>query len=1357
LTFPGRFSARSLPVFLALVVILCATAEDWPTYMRDPSRGALSQETWLSTANAASLQKLWAFNTGDLVAASPTIVNNIVYVGSWNGYEYAINAATGAQIWKTFLGTTTPAPDCSPDRTIGVTSAATVQNGVVYVGGGDDYWYALNASNGSVLWKIYIGDSSTTGGNYNWSSPLIYGNNAYIGVASFGDCPLVQGKVLKVSLTTHAVVGTFNVVPDGTLGGGIWSSPTIDAATGIIYITTGTRPLQSQVLAQAIVAINSSDMSLAGSWAIAFPQSEISDADFGTTPTLVQESNGTNLIVAANKNGLAYALSRTNLGAGPVWQTTVADGGSSPQYGDGTISSGVFTNGTLYYAGGRVTVNGTMHPGSVDAIDPNNGSFIWRHYTANAVIPALASIDGLILAAAGPTLEVLNAANGTPLYSFATSADIYSAPSVSNGRIFFGSGDGNVYALGLGAPGTPTPTATATSIPAPGPVSSLFNNAGTVYDGAAAPSNLDGYGFAYSEQALAAAGVKEGGTVTAGGVQFTWPNVPPGKPDNVVPGGQTVLLSAPTGGATLGFLGSSTSGPSGGMATINFTDGSRQHFTLAFSDWTLGPKGTEQPLSGNTSAASMSYRDTSAGAPNVLSTYVFFDGVTLPPGKTVQSVTLPSSVTGGPLHIFAVAVAGAGTASTSTPTPTNTPVTSMGGLPFNNAGSVADGVSSDSNLDGYGFAYSVQALAAAGITPGGTVTAGGLSFTWPAVQPGGPDNVEVAGQVVSLAPHPGATTLGFLGTATTGPSGGAGVITYTDGSIQNFQLTFSDWALGGPAHAAPVVGTTIVASMPYRDTASGARDATPVYVFFTSIRLNAAKTVARVTLPSVVNAGPVHVFGLTVGTPGPALTNTPTVTPTSTATPTGTPTQAASSTNSLPFTNSGTTSDGTPGGANLDGYGYSYSAQALAVAGISRGKPFTTNGLTFTWPVSAPGSPDNVVPAGQRLAFSPPLTGTTLAFLGCSTSGPSGGTATITYSDGTTQNFSLAFSDWALGGNSNGAPIAGNAIVARMGYRDTQSGAQNALAVFLFYTGVTLAPGKSLSGVTLPASVNGGPLHIFAMTVGTPGASQPTTPTSTATATLPPQATSTSTATQRATSTPTATLTATSTSTATPPVTSTPTATPSVTSTSTATLPATSTPTAVATGGGSPVLPFDNIGISSNGTSSSANLDGYGFSYSTQALAAGGLVAGQKVTAGGQTFTWPAELAGQPDNVEPHGQTLTFSPAATGATLGFLGSSTSGPSGGTATIQYTDGSTQSFTLAFSDWALGGGKSGAPIPGNSIVASMSYRNNQSGAADPVGVYVFYAGIGLTPGKRVSSVTLPSSLNGGPLHIFAVTIS
>jgi len=169
-----RGVARLLAALTLVVATLLTTAGDWPTYLHDAQRSAAGGgETTLSPANAGGLVKLWSFKTSGVVATSASVVNNIVYAGSWDGYEYALDAATGALLWKTYIGVTTADPACSPSSA-GVSSAAAVQNGVVYVGGGDAYWYALDAATGAILWKVYTGDNSAAGGHYNWASPLLY-------------------------------------------------------------------------------------------------------------------------------------------------------------------------------------------------------------------------------------------------------------------------------------------------------------------------------------------------------------------------------------------------------------------------------------------------------------------------------------------------------------------------------------------------------------------------------------------------------------------------------------------------------------------------------------------------------------------------------------------------------------------------------------------------------------------------------------------------------------------------------------------------------------------------------------------------------------------------------------------------------------------------------------------------------------------------------------------------------------------------------------------------------------------------------------------------------------------------------
>ena len=424
--------------------------DDWPTYLHDVQRSAASGEVVLSPSNVERLTKLWSFKTGGGIAAEAAIVNNTVYIGSWDGYEYALDALTGFLKWKTYLGTTTA--KCVPPK-IGITSSATVQNNIVYVGGGDSYWYALDAYTGAILWKVYTGDNSADKGYYNWSSPLIYNGFAYIGIASNCDNPLVPGKLLKVSLNSHRVVSSFTVVNEKEVGGGIWTSPTLDAKTNTIYITTGTQNQIWQTLSQAIIALDATTMSVKGAWQIPLSQSG-SDSDWGNTPILYTDARGRQMVEATNKNGFTYAFDRANISAGPVWERQTGLGGECPPCGEGSVSSDTFADNTIYRAGGSTTINGLGYPGSVRALDPATGAYRWEHGVPNPIIPALAYAHGLVLDAEGPTLEVLDAATGSRLYSYETGDDIYGAPSVSHGQIFVGSLDGNVYAFGLRNPPT---------------------------------------------------------------------------------------------------------------------------------------------------------------------------------------------------------------------------------------------------------------------------------------------------------------------------------------------------------------------------------------------------------------------------------------------------------------------------------------------------------------------------------------------------------------------------------------------------------------------------------------------------------------------------------------------------------------------------------------------------------------------------------------------------------------------------------------------------------------------------------------------------------------------------------------
>ena len=189
---------------------------------------------------------------------------------------------------------------------------------------------------------------------------------------------------------------------------------------------------------------------------------------------------------------------------------------------------------------------------------------------------------------------------------------------------------------------------------------------------------------------------------------------------------------------------------------------------------------------------------------------------------------------------------------------------------FNNAGISDDSDISAADFDGVGNSYSAQTLTAAGLAPGATVVHDGITFTWPDVQPGQPDNVVAQGQTILLSGS--GTTLGVLGAGSPSESG-SGTVHYTDGTTSSFSITLDDY------FDAPVTDDAI-AELPYindTDPATAGDGGQPgqrnqtAYIFYTSAPLTAGKTVQAITLPSggtVPASGRIsgmHIFALAIG------------------------------------------------------------------------------------------------------------------------------------------------------------------------------------------------------------------------------------------------------------------------------------------------------------------------------------------------------------------------------------------------------------------------------------------------------------------------------------------------------------
>ncbi|MEU6261374.1 hypothetical protein [Streptomyces sp. NPDC047043] len=180
---------------------------------------------------------------------------------------------------------------------------------------------------------------------------------------------------------------------------------------------------------------------------------------------------------------------------------------------------------------------------------------------------------------------------------------------------------------------------------------------------------------------------------------------------------------------------------------------------------------------------------------------------------------------------------------------------------------------------------------------------------------------------------------------------------------------------------------------------------------------------------------------------------------------------------------------------------------------------------------------------------------------------------------------------------------------------------------------------------------------------------------------------------------------------------------------------------------------FDNVGVTDDTNTASGDIDGGGASMSAQALATAGVTSGGTYRHDGVTFTWPTTGAGRPDNALATGQFVKVS--GSGTKLGFLYVPTWGPLSGTGTIVYTDGTTQSYTLAGNDWQA------TPATGQDAPLVPAYQNRQGDTKADTPSYVYYSGVPLAAGKTVAQVQLPAVgptpvVRGAELHVFAIAV-
>ena len=451
-----------------------AATGDWPQYLHGPQHSSVSLTSAFTVANAAQTHQVWHFSPSVVTGkpapkldASPTIVGGKVFIGSEAGVFYALNASTGGVVWKHSLDTqahlTCPASGISATAAVVKDPISGVMT--VYAAGAGDL-YALKASTGALVWKTMIGPPNPAGqdASYNWSSPTVVGQHIYMGLASRCDTPLVRGGVAELDQHTGSVLNTWHSVPNGSIGGSVWSSIAASADGQNVWVSTGnecdrtinTCPSGDQVGDSNSIVHLTGSLTRLQAWQAPGTLGGGQDSDFGSSPTLFGAGTTPPNVGACNKNGTYYALTANPLSSGPLWSAMLgAPAGALSM----CIASAVWNGatGALYLSGDATTINATRYGGSVRQANPTTGAYTWQTGLPCAVMGTPSLDNAGVLAAATytgcnsgttPALYLLSASNGAILRSISLAGSkIFGQPLYAGNDLYVASETKGLYAF----------------------------------------------------------------------------------------------------------------------------------------------------------------------------------------------------------------------------------------------------------------------------------------------------------------------------------------------------------------------------------------------------------------------------------------------------------------------------------------------------------------------------------------------------------------------------------------------------------------------------------------------------------------------------------------------------------------------------------------------------------------------------------------------------------------------------------------------------------------------------------------------------------------------------------------------
>lgn len=356
-----------------------------------------AEQAGLPAGAVPRLKLKWAFGIPNvqMMRSQPVVYQGRVYLGSDSGSVFSLDAKTGCTYWSASLKNV---------RT-GLVIGHAGSGEALFFGDATGVVHALDLSSGKPLWETKVADHKAA---LITGTPAYADGRLYVPLSSYEEllalapgyaCCSFRGSMAALDAGTGKLIWQTHTIADtpvsqgktkdgrdifGPSGASIWSSPTVDRAKKVVYVTTGDNYSDpATATSDALLAFDLGSGKLL--WSKQFTKGDVfnmacgkpgegsckngygPDFDFGASPILVALPSGKRVLLLGQKSGLVYAVDPDRQGE-LLWQARAGKGGPL-----GGIQWGMATNGeSLFVAVADTGMLPPPKPGQI-LLDPNTG------------------------------------------------------------------------------------------------------------------------------------------------------------------------------------------------------------------------------------------------------------------------------------------------------------------------------------------------------------------------------------------------------------------------------------------------------------------------------------------------------------------------------------------------------------------------------------------------------------------------------------------------------------------------------------------------------------------------------------------------------------------------------------------------------------------------------------------------------------------------------------------------------------------------------------------------------------------------------------------------------------------------